>query len=300
METSRIGTSRLSSKPGSHDPERSGKPHESGGRRLVRTSHRVNRLARRSGHPQPQDMGLDRRPYPAGIREDPPGSEHSARLPRIERKSNESNYYIMATKIGEWVEIQPFDLEALKQKSRQVRELCTFIEESLQPETRSPNLSRPQTGSKLQPVLCFDSSTGAVEHQDPSSSRHSNLHGSPGFFFTSPRRSRKIRDSLAPLQAFLVETSIENTGAQDGREYIRRAACATSRRCLTPGRPPGCPTGNCSSGSPAVATRRPRRRSRSWSCATGRWSCASAATSCMIRTTSEDAFQATFLVLVRR
>jgi hypothetical protein len=47
-----------------------------------------------------------------------------------------SNYTALASKLGEWVAAQAFDLDALKQKSRQVRELCAFIEKSLrhQPE----------------------------------------------------------------------------------------------------------------------------------------------------------------------
>ena len=47
-------------------------------------------------------------------------------------------------------------------------------------------------------------------------------------------------------------------------------------------------------------TRRPRRPSRSWSCAMDRWCCGFAATCSATATDAQDAFQATFLVLVKR
>ena len=47
-------------------------------------------------------------------------------------------------------------------------------------------------------------------------------------------------------------------------------------------------------------TRRPRPRLRGWFCATGRWCCEFAATCSAIRPTAHDAFQATFLVLLKR
>ncbi len=60
----------------------------------------------------------------------------TASTPEERAKIDQSNYYNLATKIGDWVAVQPFDLEALKHKSRQVRELCTFIEKSLQPKPK--------------------------------------------------------------------------------------------------------------------------------------------------------------------
>ncbi|MGP0068610.1 MAG: hypothetical protein ACLQGP_34045 [Isosphaeraceae bacterium] len=64
------------------------------------------------------------------IRQDVSTASTPEELAKIER----SNYDNLAMNIGDWVAVQPFDLEALKQKSRQVRELCTFIEKSLQPK----------------------------------------------------------------------------------------------------------------------------------------------------------------------
>jgi hypothetical protein len=66
------------------------------------------------------------------IRQDPATAPTPEERAKIER----SNYYTLATKIGDWVTAQPFDLETLKQESRQVRELCTFIEKSLQPKPK--------------------------------------------------------------------------------------------------------------------------------------------------------------------
>ena len=60
----------------------------------------------------------------------------TASTPEERAKIERSNFYNLAMKIGDWVAVQPFDLEALKRKSRQVRELCTFIEKSLQPKPK--------------------------------------------------------------------------------------------------------------------------------------------------------------------
>ena len=62
----------------------------------------------------------------AGIWKDP----ETASL-QIDRQ----NYLSLAARIGSFVQSHPFDLEALKQKSRQCRELCEFIERSLMPAT---------------------------------------------------------------------------------------------------------------------------------------------------------------------
>jgi len=43
-------------------------------------------------------------------------------------------YIDFSARLLSLVEAQPFDLESLKQKSRQVRELCTFIEKTLLPK----------------------------------------------------------------------------------------------------------------------------------------------------------------------
>ncbi len=58
----------------------------------------------------------------------------TASTPEDREKIERSNYRALATKIGEWTADHPFDLEKLKQKSRQARELCTFIDKSLHPE----------------------------------------------------------------------------------------------------------------------------------------------------------------------
>ncbi len=60
----------------------------------------------------------------------PPAADST---PEERAKIERSNLRMLALKIGEWTAKRPFDLAALKRESRQVRELCTFIEESLQP-----------------------------------------------------------------------------------------------------------------------------------------------------------------------
>jgi hypothetical protein len=71
------------------------------------------------------------------IRQDP----SMASTPEERTKIEQSNFYTLATKIGDWVAVQPFDLETLKQRSRQVRELCVFIEKSLQPKPKAEPLT---------------------------------------------------------------------------------------------------------------------------------------------------------------
>jgi hypothetical protein len=66
------------------------------------------------------------------IRQDPSAATTPEERAKIER----SNYSNFAMKIRDWVADQPFDLETLKQRSRQVRELCTFIDKSLQPKPK--------------------------------------------------------------------------------------------------------------------------------------------------------------------
>jgi hypothetical protein len=66
----------------------------------------------------------------AKIHQDP----STASTPEERAKIELMNFAALATKIGEWVKEKPFDLETLKRESRQVRELCTFIEKSLQPK----------------------------------------------------------------------------------------------------------------------------------------------------------------------
>jgi hypothetical protein len=64
------------------------------------------------------------------IHQDPMTDPTPAGRAKIER----SNLRMLALKIGEWTADHPFDLEKLKRESRQARELCTFIDESLQPK----------------------------------------------------------------------------------------------------------------------------------------------------------------------
>jgi hypothetical protein len=66
------------------------------------------------------------------IRQDP----GTAATPEERAKIARRNYYNFAMKIRDWVAVHPFDLETLKQRSRQVRELCTFIDKSLQPKPK--------------------------------------------------------------------------------------------------------------------------------------------------------------------
>jgi hypothetical protein len=66
------------------------------------------------------------------IRQDPA----IAATPEERAKIDDANYRAMAAKIGEWTADHPFDLEKLKQESRQVRELCTFIHKSLNPDPK--------------------------------------------------------------------------------------------------------------------------------------------------------------------
>jgi hypothetical protein len=66
------------------------------------------------------------------VRQDPA----TAATPEERAKIDQPNYRALATKIGEWTADRPFDLEKLKQKSRQVRELCSFIHKSLHPEPK--------------------------------------------------------------------------------------------------------------------------------------------------------------------
>ncbi len=55
----------------------------------------------------------------------------TASTPEERAKIDQANYRALASKIGEWTAEHPFDLEKLKQKSRQVRELCAFIDKTL-------------------------------------------------------------------------------------------------------------------------------------------------------------------------
>jgi hypothetical protein len=61
------------------------------------------------------------------IRQDPATASTSEERAKIDQ----ANYRALGLKIGEWTTEHPFDLEKLKQKSRQVRELCTFIDKAL-------------------------------------------------------------------------------------------------------------------------------------------------------------------------
>jgi hypothetical protein len=56
--------------------------------------------------------------------------------PEQHEKSERWIYIDFSARILSLVEAQPFDLDSLKQKSRQVRELCTFIEKSLLPRPK--------------------------------------------------------------------------------------------------------------------------------------------------------------------
>ncbi len=64
------------------------------------------------------------------IHQDPETTSDPEEQQRIER----SNLRALAARIGDWTADRPFDLDKLKAKSRQARELCTFIEESWKPK----------------------------------------------------------------------------------------------------------------------------------------------------------------------
>lgn len=66
------------------------------------------------------------------IRQDPA----TAPTPEGRAKVDQANYRALASRIGEWTADHPFDVEKLKQKSRQVRELCTFIHKAWHPEPK--------------------------------------------------------------------------------------------------------------------------------------------------------------------
>jgi len=118
---------------GSDDPEKIRETHEAGRWRLIRTSPSGERWHVALAVPSLKKWALlddhIRQEYEK-IHQDPATASTPEERAKIER----SNYYTLARTIGEWVAAQPFDLETLKQKSRQVRELCTFIEKSLQYE----------------------------------------------------------------------------------------------------------------------------------------------------------------------
>jgi hypothetical protein len=60
----------------------------------------------------------------------------TASTPEERIKIEQANYRALGEKIGEWTAEHPFDLEKLKQKSRQVRELCAFIDKALHYEPK--------------------------------------------------------------------------------------------------------------------------------------------------------------------
>jgi hypothetical protein len=119
----------------SEDPERIRETQEIGRWRLVRGSPSGERWHVALAIPDLTAWALIddhvRQEYEK-IRQDP----SSATSPEERAKIARTNYYNFALKIRDWVAVQPFDLETLKQRSRQVRELCTFIDKSLQPKPK--------------------------------------------------------------------------------------------------------------------------------------------------------------------
>ena len=65
------------------------------------------------------------------IRQDPASATDEKGREAIER----NNYLNLAARMSSFVQDRPFDLENLKRKSRQCRELCEFIERSFEPVT---------------------------------------------------------------------------------------------------------------------------------------------------------------------
>jgi hypothetical protein len=70
------------------------------------------------------------------IRQDPASAKDERTREAIDR----NNYLNLAARINEFTQARPFDLENLKRKSRQCRELCEFIERSFQPVTVPANV----------------------------------------------------------------------------------------------------------------------------------------------------------------
>jgi hypothetical protein len=66
------------------------------------------------------------------IRQDPATAVNFEDRRMIEK----TNYFALASRIDQVVATHPFDLDKLKHISRQVRELCQFIDKSLQPEPK--------------------------------------------------------------------------------------------------------------------------------------------------------------------
>jgi hypothetical protein len=60
----------------------------------------------------------------------------TASTPEDREKIEVTNYNTLGSKLLEWTVDHPFDLEGLKRQSRQVRELCTFIDESWNPKPK--------------------------------------------------------------------------------------------------------------------------------------------------------------------
>jgi hypothetical protein len=60
----------------------------------------------------------------------------TASTPEDRAKIEVSNYNTLARNMVEWTVDHPFDLEGLKGQSRQVRELCAFIDESWNPKPK--------------------------------------------------------------------------------------------------------------------------------------------------------------------
>ncbi len=60
----------------------------------------------------------------------------TASTPEDRAKIEVSNYNTLARNLVEWTVDHPFDLEGLKQQSRQVRELCAFIDASWNPKPK--------------------------------------------------------------------------------------------------------------------------------------------------------------------
>lgn len=116
---------------GSEDPEKIRETHEIGRRRLVRSFPSGERWHVALAVPDLRAWALidDRiRAHYETIRQDP----NTSSSPQERAKIEGMNYYTLAMQIRDWVNDQPFDLETLTRRSRQVRELCTFIEKSWQ------------------------------------------------------------------------------------------------------------------------------------------------------------------------
>ena len=129
----RIGTSAVVLETRSEEGDKIRETYETGCWRVGSFPHPANNGT--SHWPSPaSEMGLDRRPYPAGVREDPPGPEYGLDSRGYGRRSNNRISTTWPRRSATGWRSNPSTWKPLSEKAGQVRELCTFIEKSSQPK----------------------------------------------------------------------------------------------------------------------------------------------------------------------